>query len=140
MPLKKGGLSTLMLTYHLNFKEKCLFYVPARHLGIRTKYCTNTLVSFHRDTPNVRQKNKFSTFYARRRASSLVCSWITGWMIVASNPGGDWELSLRHRVHTGSGAHPVLYPMGTRDYFPVGVKRMGCEPDHSPPSSAEVKE
>jgi hypothetical protein len=29
--------------------------------------------------------------------------------------------------------------MGTRGYFP-GVKRLGREADHSPPSSAEVKE
>jgi hypothetical protein len=36
-------------------------------------------------------------------------------------------------------AHPASYPMGTRGSFP-GVKRSGREADHSPPSSAEVKE
>jgi hypothetical protein len=35
--------------------------------------------------------------------------------------------------HTGSGAHPASYPMG------AVVKRPGREADHSPPTSAEVK-
>jgi hypothetical protein len=39
----------------------------------------------------------------------------------------------------GSGAHPASYPMGIRGSFP-GVKRPGREADHSPTSSAEVKE
>jgi hypothetical protein len=39
-----------------------------------------------------------------------------------------------HRVHTGSEANPVFYPMGT------GVKRPGREADHSPPFSAEGQE
>jgi len=38
------------------------------------------------------------------------------------------NFSLHHRVHTGTGAHPASYPMGTRGSFA----------DHSPPSSAEV--
>jgi hypothetical protein len=39
----------------------------------------------------------------------------------------------------GSGAHPASYPVGTSS-FTLGVKRPGREADHSPPSSAEVKE
>jgi hypothetical protein len=39
-----------------------------------------------------------------------------------------------HSVQTGSGAHPGSYLMDT-----VGVKRPGHEADHSPTSSAEVK-
>jgi hypothetical protein len=46
--------------------------------------------------------------------------------------------SLRHRIQIGSGAHKGSYPMGTGGPFP-GVKRHGREADHSPPSSAEVK-
>jgi hypothetical protein len=49
------------------------------------------------------------------------------------------NVSLHYRVQNGSGAHPASYPMGTRGSFP-GVKRPGRESDHSPPSSAEVKE
>jgi hypothetical protein len=54
-------------------------------------------------------------------------------------PAGAGNFSLHHRVQNGSGAHTASYPMGTMDYFP-GVKRPGPEADHSPPSSAEVKE
>jgi hypothetical protein len=45
---------------------------------------------------------------------------------------------LLHVVHTGSGAHPASYPMGTGSSFP-GLKRQGREADHSPATSAEVK-
>jgi hypothetical protein len=50
-------------------------------------------------------------------------------------PAGDENFSLHHRVQNGSGVHPASYPMGS-----LGVKRLGCEADHSPPSGAEVKE
>jgi hypothetical protein len=53
--------------------------------------------------------------------------------------GGAGNFSLHHRVQNGSGAHPASYPMGTMGSFP-GVRRSGREVDHSPPSSAEVKE
>jgi len=43
------------------------------------------------------------------------------------------ELSLRHHVQTIIWAHPASYKMITGDSFP------GSEADHSPPSSAEVK-
>jgi hypothetical protein len=54
-------------------------------------------------------------------------------------PAGAENFSLHHRIQTGSGVHRTSYPMGTRGSFP-GVKRLGRESDHSPPSSAEVKE
>jgi hypothetical protein len=41
-------------------------------------------------------------------------------------------------VQNGSGANPASYPMGTRD-LSLGLKRPGREADHSPPSSAVVK-
>jgi hypothetical protein len=31
-------------------------------------------------------------------------------------PAGAGNISLSHRVQNGSGAHPVSYPMGTRDF------------------------
>jgi hypothetical protein len=49
------------------------------------------------------------------------------------------NFSLHHRVQTGSGDHPSSYPMGTGGLFRWGLKRPGHEADHSPPSSAEVK-
>jgi hypothetical protein len=47
------------------------------------------------------------------------------------------NFSLQHRVQAGSGAHPALYRMCISDS--LEVKRTGREADHSPPSSAEVK-
>jgi hypothetical protein len=41
-------------------------------------------------------------------------------------------------IQTGSGAHPASYPVGTGGPFPGGKARLGCDADHSPPSSAEV--
>jgi hypothetical protein len=45
------------------------------------------------------------------------------------------EFSLLHVVQIGSGVHPTSYQMGTFS----GIKRPGCDADHSPPASAEVK-
>jgi hypothetical protein len=42
-------------------------------------------------------------------------------------------------VQTGSGAHPASHPMGTGGSFPGGKARPRRDADHSPPSSAEVK-
>jgi hypothetical protein len=39
---------------------------------------------------------------------------------------------------TGSSVHPTSYTMCTGSTF-QGVKRLGREADHSPPTSAEVK-
>jgi hypothetical protein len=46
--------------------------------------------------------------------------------------------SPRHRVQTGSGAHPTSYVMSTECSYP-GIKHLGRKGDHLPPSSAEVK-
>jgi hypothetical protein len=54
-------------------------------------------------------------------------------------PAGAGNFSLHHRVQNGSGAHEASYPMGTRG-LSLGVKRPGREADHSPASSAKVKE
>jgi hypothetical protein len=54
-------------------------------------------------------------------------------------PAGAGNFSLHHRVQNGSGAHRTSYPMGTKGTS-LGVKRPRGEADHSPPSSAEVKE
>jgi hypothetical protein len=50
-----------------------------------------------------------------------------------------YKCSLLHIVQTGSGVHPTSYKMGTGGSF-LGVKRQGREVDHSPPTSAEIKE
>jgi hypothetical protein len=53
-------------------------------------------------------------------------------------PAEAGNFSLYHRVQNGTAAHPAFYPMGTQGLFPW--KWLGREADHSPPSSAEVKE
>jgi hypothetical protein len=52
-------------------------------------------------------------------------------------PAGAGNLSLHHRVETGSGTHPASYPVGARGSFPGG-KAAGPEAGHKPPSSADV--
>jgi hypothetical protein len=47
--------------------------------------------------------------------------------------------SFRHRVQTGSGAHPDSYQMSARGGLSAGIKLPGPEADHSPSSSAQVK-
>jgi hypothetical protein len=42
-------------------------------------------------------------------------------------------------VQTGSGAHPASCPVGTGGCFPGSKARPGRDADHSPRSSAEVK-
>jgi hypothetical protein len=54
-------------------------------------------------------------------------------------PAGAGNFSLYHRVQNGTGTHPASYPV-VPGALSLGVKRPGCEADHSPPSSAEVKE
>jgi hypothetical protein len=49
------------------------------------------------------------------------------------------DFSYNLCVKTGSVAHPASYPMGSGDPFPGGKARPGRDADHSPPSSAEVK-
>jgi hypothetical protein len=67
-------------------------------------------------------------------------SWcsIMGWTIEVRSPTGA-DFSSSPCVQTGSGAHPASYPVGTNGFFPRGKARLGCDTDHSPPSSAEVK-
>jgi hypothetical protein len=50
----------------------------------------------------------------------------------------EQDFFLLHVVQTGSRAHPASYPMVTGGSFLVS-KRPGREADHSPSSSAEVK-
>jgi hypothetical protein len=55
-------------------------------------------------------------------------------MIVVRFPAGAWNSSLRHRVQTQPPIQRVPEALSLR------IKRLGREADHSPPSSAEVRE
>jgi hypothetical protein len=56
-----------------------------------------------------------------------------------SVPGKGSGFSSSLCVQTSSGAHPASCPVGTMCLFPGGKARLGHDADHSPPSSAEVK-
>jgi hypothetical protein len=56
-----------------------------------------------------------------------------------SIPDGNRDFFSSHYVKTGSGSSPESYPLGTRESF-YGVKQQERDPDHSPPSNAEVKD
>jgi hypothetical protein len=85
----------------------------------------------------------------KRLAANAVVHYIqrwkgaTGWTARVRFPEMQ-DCSLLHSVQTRSGAHPASYPMGSflsngdRGLF-LGVQQPGREVDHSPPSSAEVK-
>jgi hypothetical protein len=62
--------------------------------------------------------------------------WLIHWQIPCR--GSDGNFSLRHRVQTGSGAHPPPIQRVLR-ILSLGVKRPEREADHSPPFYAEVK-
>jgi hypothetical protein len=59
--------------------------------------------------------------------------------IEVRSPTGAEVFSYSPCVQTGSGAHPAFYSMGTGGSFPGGKAQPGRDADHSPPSSAEVK-
>jgi hypothetical protein len=54
-------------------------------------------------------------------------------------PTGAEDFSSSPCIQTGSGAHSASYPMGTEGPFPRGKALPGCDTDHSPSFSAEVK-
>jgi hypothetical protein len=53
-----------------------------------------------------------------------------------SEPASQSISYVSPNVQTGSGSHPASYPKGNGISFP-GVKRPGCEANHSSPSSAK---
>jgi hypothetical protein len=59
--------------------------------------------------------------------------------IVVLSPAEAKDFSSNLCVHTGSGAYPASCPVGTGSPFPGGKVRPRRDADHSPPSSAEIK-
>jgi hypothetical protein len=71
--------------------------------------------------------------------SSVVQRWVTGWIVGDSSPGGGWEIfpsTTASRPALGTTQPPIQWVPAA---FFLGLKRPVCEADHSPPSSAEVK-
>jgi hypothetical protein len=59
--------------------------------------------------------------------------------IEVRSPAGTKDFSFNLCVQTGSGAHPASCKMCTVGPFPGGKARPGRDADHSPLSSADVK-
>ena len=74
--------------------------------------------------------------YAAAGIAQSVQRLATGWTVRGSNPGGGARFSSL--VQTGPGAQPAFYTMGTGS-FP-GVKRLGRDDDHPPPSKRRGQE
>jgi hypothetical protein len=74
---------------------------------------------------------------SRGSSGSIVCDYgLDDRAIEVRSPTGAEDFSSSPCVQIGSGAH---YPMGTGGSFPGGKARPGRDADHSPQSSAEVK-
>jgi hypothetical protein len=72
-----------------------------------------------------------------QRSQNSIASIVTR-LWAGQNPAGARNFCLLQNFHTGSGAHPASYIIGTGGSLPV-VKWPWCEADHSSQSSAEVK-
>jgi len=64
--------------------------------------------------------------------------WATGWVIQCLNHSWGMRFYLLQNIQIDSGAHPASCSI-SRGTLSLGIKWPGCEPDHSSPSSAEVK-
>jgi hypothetical protein len=62
-----------------------------------------------------------------------------GWTIGVRSPTEAEDFSSSLCVQSGSGSHLASCSMGAGGLFPGGKARPGRDADHSPPSSAEVK-
>jgi hypothetical protein len=71
--------------------------------------------------------------------STVSDCWLDNQTIGVRSPTGAKDFSSILCVQTGSEAHPASCTMGTGGPFPEGKARPGRDADHSPPSSAEVK-
>jgi hypothetical protein len=64
--------------------------------------------------------------------------WATGWRASYGSPETAKYICLLHNVQIDSGTHQVFYPINT-GIISLGLKRPGRKGEHSPPSSADVK-
>jgi hypothetical protein len=124
---------------------RCLFYVSTPSFVSRVekshKYPGQPVVGQHSNrmpSDTSVECNQHNSGNIQRNSRNFFQSvgWTTG--ILGFDSRGVGNFYLHHRVQNGSGAHPASSIMGTRA-ISLGVKP-AREADHSPPSSAEVKE
>jgi hypothetical protein len=95
-------------------------------------------------TSDLRQGGSRTNFPARlkiRGSSVSVVTRLGAVFLGFYSRQGEEFFYLCYRVKIGSEAHPASYPVGNGSSFAGGggVKRPVRKADHSPPSSAEVK-
>jgi hypothetical protein len=78
-------------------------------------------------------------FMSRGSSGSIVSDYGLDDQAIEVRSPTRTDFSSSPCVQTGSEAHPAPYPMGTGGPFPGGKAQPGRDADHSPPSSAEVK-
>jgi hypothetical protein len=71
--------------------------------------------------------------------NSVVQRWAAGWLIGGSSSGWGWEFISSLPRPNRFWNPPSLLSSVFQGALSLGVKRPGYEADHSPPSSAEVK-
>jgi hypothetical protein len=76
-----------------------------------------------------------NTYNNARSVHCLTTEWTTGFR----SPAEAKNFSSSFCVQTSSEAHPASYPMSTEGPCSEGKARPRRDADHSPPSSAEVK-
>jgi hypothetical protein len=77
-------------------------------------------------------------YYLEKRSLDSSVGRSTGYGLDGRGSRHWQDFSILHKVQTSSGAYPASCQMGTGNHLP-GCKAAGCGADHSPPSSAEVK-
>jgi hypothetical protein len=82
----------------------------------------------------------YTLFRSRDSSGSIVSDYgLDDWAIGVRSPAEAKDFSSSLCIQTGSGTHPASCTMGTGGPFPRSKARPGRDADHSPPSSAEVK-
>jgi hypothetical protein len=77
--------------------------------------------------------------WSRDSSVSIALGYGLDWGFRVRFPVGAGNFSLHHCVQNSSGTHPASYAMGTGVTLSLKLKQPGREADHSPPSSAGVK-
>jgi hypothetical protein len=147
---KKGPPLDPILS-HLNSVHNLTFYwfkihfniiLPSGHL--RSDFppkvlCEFLILHMHGICPAHIILLDLSTIITGAAVAQSVWWLTTDWTTGVRSPTGAEDFSSSPCVQTASGAHPASCTVGTGGLFPGSKARPERETDHSPPSSAEVK-
>jgi hypothetical protein len=129
------------MTFNWMSLKECLYTTDwskeARLVGLSLYNC----IYIFPLTTEILHNEVFVPWYFDTVIAQSISLWATGWMIGVlgfdSRRGLGIFLSITASRTALGPTHPLQWVSGT---LFLGVKRPGREADHSPPSSAEVKE